>query len=51
MGDDRLGEYLVKNFNMNDERVKQSGGAYFDELWEHVRDIRLVLKPTVYALK
>ena len=37
----RLGEYLVKGFTMDDERLKQSGGgAYFDELLERIRDIR-----------
>jgi hypothetical protein len=37
----RLREYLVKGFTMDDERLKQSGGgAYFDELLERIRDIR-----------
>ena len=37
----RLREYFVKGFTMDDERLKQSGGgAYFDELLERIRDIR-----------
>ena len=33
-------EYLVKGFTMDDERLKQSGGGYFDELLVRIRDIR-----------
>lgn len=37
----RLREYIVKGFAMDDERLKQSaGGTYFDELLERIRDIR-----------
>jgi hypothetical protein len=36
----RLEEYLVKGFTMDDERLKQSGGGYFDELLARIRDIR-----------
>ena len=37
----RLKEYLVKGFTMNDELLKQAGGGnYFDELLERIRDIR-----------
>lgn len=37
----RLREYIVKGFTMDDERLKQSGGGeYFDELLERIRDIR-----------
>jgi hypothetical protein len=37
----RLREYIVKGFTMDDERLKQSGGgAYFDEPLERIRDIR-----------
>lgn len=37
----RLREYIVKGFTMDDERLKQAGGAgYFDELLERIRDIR-----------
>ena len=40
----RLGEYLVKGFAMDDERLKNPPGQgqtdYFDELLERIRDIR-----------
>ncbi|GMU87017.1 MAG: toxin Fic [Ignavibacteriales bacterium] len=36
---ERLREYLIKGFAMNDELFKQ-GGGYFDELLERIRDIR-----------
>jgi hypothetical protein len=37
----RLEEYLVKGFALDDERLKQAGGAnYFDELLARIRDIR-----------
>jgi len=37
----RLREYIVKSFTMDDARLKESGGgAYFDELLERIRDIR-----------
>ncbi len=39
----RLREYLVKGFVMDDERLKAAGGAgsnYFDELLARIRDIR-----------
>lgn len=37
----RLREYLVKGFTMDDVRLKESGGgSYFDELLERIRDIR-----------
>jgi len=37
-----LSEYLVKGFVMNDERLKNPGGAwdYFDELLARIREIR-----------
>ena len=36
-----LGEYLVKGFAMNDERLKNMGGGqYWKELLERIRDIR-----------
>jgi hypothetical protein len=40
---ERLNEYLVKGFTMNDERLKEMknlGEDYFDELLERIRDIR-----------
>jgi hypothetical protein len=37
----RLREYLIKGFTMDDERLKQAGsGNYFDELLARIRDIR-----------
>lgn len=37
----RLKEYLIKGFTMDDERLKQIGGGnYFDELLTRIRDIR-----------
>lgn len=37
----RLREYLVKGFVMDDERLKQAGGGgYFEELLARIRDIR-----------
>jgi len=37
----RLKEYLIKGFILNDERLKEPGGVdYFDELLERIRDIR-----------
>ena len=38
---DRLKEYMVKGFTMNDDLLKRAGGGiYFDELLERIRDIR-----------
>ncbi len=40
---ERLNEYLVKGFAMDDERLKQGvniGSDYFDEILERIRDIR-----------
>jgi len=41
---ERLNEYLVKGFTMDDERLKEPPGKgqtdYFDELLERIRDIR-----------
>jgi hypothetical protein len=37
----RLREYLITGFSMNDELLKQAGGGnYFDELLARIRDIR-----------
>lgn len=36
---ERLREYLIKGFTMNEELLKQ-GGGHFDELLERIRDIR-----------
>ena len=38
---ERLREYIVKGFTMDDERLKEPGGGnYFDELLSRIRDIR-----------
>ena len=38
---ERLKEYIIKGFTMNDEILKQAGGGnYFDELLQRIRDIR-----------
>jgi len=38
---ERLREYIVKGFTMDDERLKTAGGGnYFDELLARIRDIR-----------
>ncbi|HEX9971010.1 MAG TPA: virulence RhuM family protein [bacterium] len=40
---ERLNEYIVKGFTMDDERLKQVsniGSDYFDEMLERIRDIR-----------
>jgi len=39
---ERLREYLIKGFTMDDERLKQAGGKarYFEELLQRIRDIR-----------
>ncbi|MBK8623049.1 MAG: virulence RhuM family protein [Saprospiraceae bacterium] len=36
---EKLREYLIKGFTMNDDLLKQ-GGGYFDELLDRIRDIR-----------
>jgi hypothetical protein len=37
----RLREYIIKGFTLDDERFKQAGGGnYFDELLARIRDIR-----------
>ena len=36
---ERLREYLIKGFTLNDDLLKK-GGGYFDELLERIRDIR-----------
>lgn len=39
---ERLREYLIKGFTLDDERLKQGGGRarYFQELLQRIRDIR-----------
>lgn len=44
---ERLNEYLVKGFTMDDDRLKEMrnfGQDYFDELLERIRDIRALEK-------
>ena len=38
----RLREYIIKGFTLDDERLKEGGrkATYFDELLERIRDIR-----------
>jgi hypothetical protein len=37
----RLREYIIKGFTLDDERLKEAGGGnYFDELLARIRDIR-----------
>jgi hypothetical protein len=37
----RLREYLIKGFTLDDDRLKKGGGGgYFDELLDRIRDIR-----------
>ena len=37
----RLREYIVKGFTLDDERLKRAGGGnYFEELLARIRDIR-----------
>jgi hypothetical protein len=33
---ERLKEYIVKGFTLDDERLKNGGGRYFRELYKHV---------------
>ena len=38
---ERLNEYMIKGFTMNDDLLKRAGGGiYFDELLSRIRDIR-----------
>ena len=37
---ERLKEYIIKGFTLDDERLKQNGGRYFKELLQRIRDIR-----------
>ena len=36
----KLKEYIVKGFTLDDERLKQNGDRYFKELLQRIRDIR-----------
>ena len=37
---ERLKEYIIKGFSLDDDRLKQNGNRYFKELLQRVRDIR-----------
>ena len=37
---ERLHEYMQKGFTLDDERLKQGGNRYFQELLQRIRDIR-----------
>lgn len=37
---ERLKEYIIKGFTLDDERLKQNGDRYFKELLQRIRDIR-----------
>ena len=42
---ERLKEYLVKGFTLDDERLKKlGGGSYWKELLDRIRDIRATEK-------
>ena len=42
---ERLKEYIVKGFTLDDERLKKlGGGGYWKELLERIRDIRATEK-------
>lgn len=46
---ERLTEYMIKGFTMNDDFLKRAGGGlYFDELLSRIRDIRSLKKYLVY---
>ena len=49
----RLTEYIVKGFTLDDERLKSGGhlNKYFDELLERIRDIRTSEKNFYYKIR
>jgi hypothetical protein len=49
----RLREYIVKGFTLNDERLKEAGysNPYFEELLERIRDIRTSEKNFYYKVR
>jgi hypothetical protein len=47
----RLREYIVKGFTLDDERLKKGGGDHFDELLERIREIRASEKNFYQKLK
>ena len=40
----RLKEYMIKGFTLDDDRLKKLGGGYWKELLERIRDIRATEK-------
>ena len=45
---ERLKEYMIKGFTMDDERLKGNGGGnYWKELLDRIRDIRSSEKPQI----
>lgn len=36
----RIHEYIIKGYTLDDERLKGNGGRYFRELLQRIRDIR-----------
>lgn len=49
----RLREYIVKGFTLDDQRLKESGygNPYFEELLERIRDIRTSKKNFYYKVR
>ena len=49
----RLKEYIIKGFTLNDERLKETGygNPYFEELLERIRDIRTSKKNFYYKVR
>jgi len=48
----RLKEYIIKGFTMDDERLKENGGgAYWKELLDRIREIRSSEKDSIPKLK
>ena len=49
---ERLKEYMIKGFTMDDERLKKLGGGdYWEELLDRIRDIRSSEKVMYRLLK
>lgn len=50
---ERLREYIVKGFTMDDARLKEMGynNSYFEELLERIRDIRTSEKNFYYKVR
>jgi len=47
----RLREYIIKGFALDDQRLKQAGGGnYFDELLARIRDKRMIAKAIIFKV-